>query len=98
MTIRLFLGQLFLLRQIKALVRVAYLGTASFTLLNPPWYEPGTRWRAGTPLGFHPVWQYANLGAPAHPAYGVMAIEQLAILVGFAAAYKLILVLYDVLA
>ena len=93
-----FVSGLFLLRRIKAALVIGYLACASFAALYIPWHRQGTlAWQHDVPLGFNFVWEYGLMGPDARPAYGLIAVEQVGIFLGFAAVYKLAVILYDAL-
>ena len=89
---------LFLLRRIKGGLLAGYLTCASYAALDLPWQKQGSlAWQSDRPLGFHFVWEYGNMGLGAHAVYGLVVVEQLGILLAFAAAYKLVAFVSDVL-
>jgi hypothetical protein len=71
--------------------------------LYAPWhqvneYRPAILTSRDLPLGHHFLWEYAQMGINAHPAYALMLIEQVGIFFAFAGIYKLALILYDLVA
>ena len=72
------LASLLLQRRIKGALLVGYLICASYAAVDLPWHKQGTlAWQPDRPLGFHFVWEYGNMGPGAHPAYGLVAVEQM---------------------
>jgi hypothetical protein len=95
--LRGYLSGLFLLRRIKSALLIGY-ACASLAALDLPCHRTDPMGlRHDFPHGFHFAWEYSKMGLDSDPVYGLVGIEELGILLGFAAAHKLALIAYDAL-